>query len=112
MPRVPLILSGYGSNFYASKAYKVEELTLALPDTRLKVVQLTDISCRYIHDPDMMRRYAEQVIALQPGCICPHRRLHLELDIVSPKCLEEMALVQAKYVPSPRWGTMNTGLET
>jgi hypothetical protein len=91
----PLILSGYGA-IYASKAYKVEELTLPFGHP-LKVVQLTDIHAGIYMTPEMMRRYAEQVIALQPDVFV------LTGDFISnsisflPRCLEEMALVQARY---------------
>ena len=91
----PLILSGYGAA-YASKAYEVREL--ALPFGRaLRVVQLTDIHAGLYMTRAEMRRYAEQVAALEPDLFV------LTGDYVSnsieflPDCVEEMARVRARY---------------
>ncbi|MGD0276472.1 MAG: metallophosphoesterase [Syntrophales bacterium] len=91
----PLILSGYGTA-YASKAYNVEEFTLPFGHP-LRVVHLTDIHAGIYMTPKEIRRYAEQVIALQPDLFV------LTGDFISnsisflPGCLEEMALVHARY---------------
>jgi predicted MPP superfamily phosphohydrolase len=91
----PLILSGYGAA-YASKAYNVEVLTLPFGHP-LRVVQLTDIHAGIYMTPKEIRRYVEQVIALQPDVFV------LTGDFISnstsflPSCLEEMALVHARY---------------
>ncbi len=91
----PLILSGYGVA-YASKAYDVEELTLPFGHP-LRVVQLTDIHAGIYMTPKAIRRYAEQVIALQPDVFI------LTGDFISnsisflPSCLEELARVHARY---------------
>lgn len=91
----PLILSGYGAA-YASKAYDVEELTLPFGHP-LRVVQLTDIHAGIYMTPKAIRRYTKQVIALQPDVFV------LTGDFISnsisflPSCLEEMALVHARY---------------
>jgi predicted MPP superfamily phosphohydrolase len=91
----PLVLSGYGAA-YAAKAYRVEEL--ALPFGRsLRVVQLTDIHAGIYMTREEMRRYADQVIALQPDLFV------LTGDFISnsmsflPSCAEEMARVRARY---------------
>jgi hypothetical protein len=60
----PMVLSGYGAA-YAAKSYDVEELTLPFGRS-LRVVQLTDIHAGIYMTREEMRRYAEQVIALQP----------------------------------------------
>jgi len=91
----PLILSGYGVT-YASKAYDVEELTLSFGHP-LRVVHLTDIHAGIYMTPKEIRRYAEQVIALQPDVFV------LTGDFISnsisflPGCLEEMARIHARY---------------
>jgi predicted MPP superfamily phosphohydrolase len=91
----PMVLSGYGAA-YAAKAYRVEEL--ALPFGRsLRVVQLTDIHAGIYMTREEMRRYADQVIALQPDLFV------LTGDFISnsmsflPSCAEEMARVRARY---------------
>ncbi len=91
----PLVLSGYGAA-YAGKAYDVQEL--ALPFGRsLRVVQLTDIHAGIYMTREEMRRYANQVIELQPDLFV------LTGDFISnsvsflPGCLEEMDRVRARY---------------
>lgn len=91
----PFILSGYGAA-YAGKAYNVEELFLPFGRS-LRVVQLTDIHAGIYMTPKEMRRYADQVIALQPDLFV------LTGDFISnsiaflPGCMEEMARVRARY---------------
>jgi hypothetical protein len=91
----PLILSGYGAT-YASKAYDIEELTLPFGHP-LRVVQLTDIHAGIYMTLKEIRRYTDQVIALQPDVFV------ITGDFISnsisflPSCLEEMALVHARY---------------
>jgi hypothetical protein len=92
---VPLLFSGYGVA-YAGKVYEVE--TLDLPFGRsLRVVQLTDIHAGVYMTREEMRRYARQVIALQPDLFV------LTGDYISnsmaflPACVEEMARVRARY---------------
>ncbi len=91
----PLILSGYGAA-YASKAYEIREL--ALPFGRaLRVVQLTDIHAGLYMTRAEIRRYADQVAALEPDLFV------LTGDYISnsieflPDCVEEMARVHARY---------------
>jgi len=91
----PLLLSGYGA-VYASKAYAIEERTLPFGHP-IRVVQLTDIHAGIYMTPKEIRRYAEQVTALKPDVFV------LTGDFISnsisflPRCLEEMALVHARY---------------
>jgi predicted MPP superfamily phosphohydrolase len=91
----PMLLSGYGAA-YAAKSYEVEELTLPFGRS-LRVVQLTDIHAGIYMTREQMRRYANQVIALQPDLFV------LTGDFISnsmsflPGCVEEMARVRARY---------------
>ena len=91
----PLILSGYGAA-YGGKAYEVRELTLPF-GRALRVVQLTDIHAGVYMTRAEMRRYAEQVTALEPDLFV------LTGDYISnsmeflPDCVEEMARVRARY---------------
>jgi uncharacterized protein len=91
----PLILSGYGAA-YASKAYEVRELTLPFGRT-VRVVQLSDIHAGVYMTRAEMRRYADQVAALEPDLFV------LTGDYISnsmkflPDCVEEMARVRARY---------------
>ena len=91
----PLILSGYGAA-YASKAYEIRELTLPF-GRALRVVQLTDIHAGVYMTRAEMRRYADQVTALEPDLFV------LTGDYISnsmeflPDCVEEMARVRARY---------------
>ncbi|MGA9756537.1 MAG: metallophosphoesterase [Desulfobaccales bacterium] len=91
----PLILSGYGAA-YGSKAYEVRELTLPF-GRALRVVQLTDIHAGVFMTRAEIRRYADQVAALEPDLFV------LTGDYISnsmeflPECVEEMARVRARY---------------
>lgn len=91
----PLILSGYGAA-YGSKAYEVRELTLPF-GRALRVVQLTDIHAGVYMTRAEIRRYANQVTALEPDLFV------LTGDYISnsmeflPDCVEEMARVRARY---------------
>ncbi len=91
----PLILSGYGAA-YGGKAYEVRKLTLPFGRV-LRVVQLTDIHAGVYMTRAEMRRYAEQVNALEPDLFV------LTGDYISdsmkflPDCVEEMARVRARY---------------
>jgi uncharacterized protein len=91
----PLLVSGYGAA-YAANAYVVRELTLPF-GFPLRVVQLTDIHAGLYMTRKEMRRYADQVIELQPDLFV------LTGDYISnsaaflPGCIGEMARVQARY---------------
>jgi uncharacterized protein len=91
----PLILSGYGAA-YGGKAYEVRELTLPF-GRALRVVQLTDIHAGVYMTRAEIRRYADEVIALQPDLFV------LTGDYISnsmeflPECVEEMGRVRARY---------------
>ena len=90
-----LLLSGYGAA-YAGKAYDVERLSLPFGRS-LRVVQLTDIHAGIYMTPEEMRRYALQVIALEPDLFV------LTGDFISnsmaflPACVEEMSRVRAPF---------------
>jgi predicted MPP superfamily phosphohydrolase len=81
---------------YAGKAPEVCELTLPF-GCPLRVVQLTDIHAGPYMNRKEMRRYADEVMALEPDLFV------LTGDYVSnsveflPGCLEEMARVRARY---------------
>jgi len=91
----PLLLSGYGAA-YAGKAYDVERLSLPFGRS-LRVVHLTDIHSGIYMTREEMRRYARQVIALEPDLFV------LTGDFISnsmaflPACVEEMARVRARF---------------
>jgi uncharacterized protein len=91
----PFILSGYGAA-YAGKAWEVRELTLPF-GCPLRLVQLTDIHAGPYMSRKEMRRYADEVMALEPDLFV------LTGDYVSnsveylPGCLAEMARVRARY---------------
>jgi len=92
---VPMVLSGYGAA-YAAKSYDVQELTLPFGRS-LRVVQLTDIHAGIYMTREEIRRYADQVIELQPDLFV------LTGDFISnsmaflPGCVEEIARVRARY---------------
>ncbi|HYA03440.1 MAG TPA: metallophosphoesterase [Syntrophobacteria bacterium] len=91
----PFVLSGYGAA-YASKAYEVQELTL--PFGRLmRVVQLTDIHAGIYMNREEIRRYADQVIALQPDVFVLTGDYISNSMVFLPGCLEEMARVRARH---------------
>ncbi|MFI5342331.1 MAG: metallophosphoesterase, partial [Candidatus Methylomirabilales bacterium] len=91
----PMLLSGYGAA-YAGKAYEVQELSVPFGQP-LRIVQLTDIHAGIYMTQQEIRRYADQVIALQPDLFV------LTGDFISnsmaffPGCVEEMVRVRARY---------------
>lgn len=91
----PVVLSGYGAA-YASRLYDVEELRLPF-GCPLRVVQVTDIHAGIYMTRAEMRRYAEQVRALEPDLFV------LTGDFISnsmaflPGCADEMGRVRARY---------------
>jgi len=91
----PFVLSGYGAA-YAGRAYEVEELSVpfGLP---LRVVQLTDIHAGLTMTRREMRRYAEEVIALEPDLFVLTGDYVTNSSAFLPDCLEEMARVRARY---------------
>ena len=92
---VPLILAGYGASS-GGKVYDIEKLTLPF-GYPLRVVHLTDIHAGIYMTREEMRRYSDQVIALQPDLFV------LTGDFISnsisflPVCLEEMSRVHTRY---------------
>ncbi len=91
----PFVLSGYGAS-YASKAFRIEELTLPFGRS-LKVVQVTDIHAGVYMTRDEVRRYADQVIALQPDLFVLTGDFISNSILYLPGCLEEVARVRAQY---------------
>ena len=91
----PFLLFGYGAA-YAGKTSDVQELTLPFGRS-LRVVQLTDIHAGIYMTRKEMRRYTDQINALQPDLFV------LTGDFISnsiaflPGCLEEMARVRTRY---------------
>lgn len=91
----PLILAGYGAT-YASKAYEIRQLSLPF-GCALRVVQLTDIHAGVYMTRADIKRYADQVAALEPDLFV------LTGDYISnsmkflPDCVEEMARVRPRY---------------
>lgn len=91
----PFVLSGYGAA-YAGRAWEVKEL--ALPFGRpLRVVQLTDIHAGLFMTRQDLKRYADQVIALQPDLFVLTGDYITNSVAFLPECLEQMARVNARY---------------
>lgn len=92
---VPLLLCGYGAA-YAGRDGAVHNIDLPF-GCPLRVVQLTDIHAGIYMNREQMRRYIDEIIALQPDLFV------LTGDYISnslsflPGCLEEMARVRARY---------------
>jgi hypothetical protein len=90
----PLAVSGYGASYLARGA-EIRELTLPF-GCPLRVVQLTDIHCGLFMNHGQLRRIVDRVIAIRPDLFV------LTGDYVSnsltflPRCLEELARVQAR----------------
>jgi len=91
----PFILCGYGAA-YAGRVYEIEELTLPFGRS-LRVVQLSDIHAGIYMNRDEIRRYADQVIALQPDLFVLTGDYISNSLVFLPGCLEEMARIHARY---------------
>jgi uncharacterized protein len=91
----PLILSGYGA-VYAAKADDVRALTLPFGHP-LRLVQLTDIHAGIYMTRKDMRRYADQVSALDPDLFVLTGDYISNSMVFLPSCVEEMARVRARY---------------
>ena len=91
----PFVLSGYGAA-YAGRAWEVKELELPFGRT-LRVVQLTDIHAGLFMTRKDLKRYADQVIALQPDLFVLTGDYITNSIAFLPECLEEMARVNARY---------------
>ena len=91
----PFVLSGYGAA-YAGRAWEVKELALPFGRT-LRVVQLTDIHAGLFMTRKDLKRYADQVIALQPDLFVLTGDYITNSIAFLPECLEEMARVSARY---------------
>ena len=90
----PLFLSGYGA--FAAKDYDVHRLSLPF-GRPLRLVQLTDIHAGLYMTREEMRRYADQVIALQPDLFVLTGDYISNSIVYLPECVEEMARVRARY---------------
>jgi len=89
----PFLLSGYGAA-YAGRNHNVEKLTLSF-GCPLRVVQLTDIHAGIFMTRDMMRRYVDQVIALEPELFVLTGDYISNSAVFFPGFVEEMARVRA-----------------
>jgi predicted MPP superfamily phosphohydrolase len=91
----PFVLSGYGAA-YAGRTWEVKELTLPF-GRPLRVVQLTDIHAGIFMTRHDLKRYADQVIALQPDLFVLTGDYITNSVAFLPECLEQMARVNARY---------------
>ncbi len=91
----PFVTAGYGA-LYASKAYEVCELTLPFGHP-LRVVQLTDIHAGVYMTREEIRRYADQVNALQPDLFVITGDFISNSIAYLPGCMEEIARVQTRF---------------
>jgi uncharacterized protein len=91
----PFVLSGYGAA-YAGRTWEVKELTLPF-GRPLRVVQLTDIHAGLFMTRHDLKRYADQVIALQPDLFVLTGDYITNSIAFLPECLEQMARVNARY---------------
>lgn len=89
----PFLLSGYGAA-YAGRNHIVEELTLPF-GCPLRVVQLTDIHAGVFMTRDMMRRYVDQILALQPELFVLTGDYISNSSVFFPGFAEEMGRVKA-----------------
>jgi hypothetical protein len=89
----PFLLSGYGAA-YAARNHMAVELTLPF-GCPLRVVQLTDIHAGIFMTRDMMRRYVDQVIALNPDVFVLTGDYISNSTVFFPGFVEEMARVHA-----------------
>jgi len=91
----PFLLSGYGAA-YAARNHMAVELTLPF-GCPLRVVQLTDIHAGIFMTRDMMRRYVDQVVALNPDVFVLTGDYISNSTVFFPGFVEEMARVSAPY---------------
>jgi uncharacterized protein len=91
----PFVLSGYGAA-YAGRTWEVKELTLPF-GRPLRVVQLTDIHAGLFMTRHDLKRYADQVIALQPDLFVLTGDYITNSVAFLPECLEQMARIDARY---------------
>jgi predicted MPP superfamily phosphohydrolase len=91
----PFLLSGYGAA-WAGRNHGVTELSLPFGRS-LRVVQLTDIHAGIFMTRDKMRRYVDQVIALQPELFVLTGDYISNSTVFFPGFVEEMARVRAPY---------------
>jgi hypothetical protein len=97
----PFLLSGYGAA-WAGRSHGVTELSLPF-GRRLRVVQLTDVHAGIFMTRDRMRRYVDQVIALDPELFVLTGDYISNSTVFFPGFVEEMARVRA---PCGTWATL------
>jgi len=91
----PILLSGYGA-VSAATNYDVKEIRLPF-GRAIRVVQLTDIHAGIYMTREQIRRYAEQVSALQPDLFVLTGDFISNSMVFLPSCVEEIARVHARY---------------
>ena len=91
----PLVLSGYAA-VHAGQSCEVRELTLPFGHP-LRVVQLTDIHAGIFMTRKQIRRYIDQVMALQPDLFVLTGDFISNSMVFFPGCVAEMARVRARY---------------
>jgi hypothetical protein len=91
----PFLLSGYGAA-WAGRNYGVTEITLPI-GRRVRVAQLTDVHAGIFMTRDRMRRYVDQVIALQPELLVLTGDYISNSTVFFPGFVEEMARVRTPY---------------
>jgi predicted MPP superfamily phosphohydrolase len=89
----PFLFSGYGAA-YAGRNHVLAEISLPF-GCLLRVAQLTDIHAGIFMTRDMMRRYVDQVIALQPDLFVLTGDYISNSTVFFPGFVEEMARVRA-----------------
>jgi predicted MPP superfamily phosphohydrolase len=91
----PFLLSGYGAA-YAGRNHVVAELALPF-GCRLRVAHLTDIHAGLFMTRDRMRRYVDQVIALNPELFVLTGDYISNSTVFFPGFVEEMVRVRTPY---------------
>jgi hypothetical protein len=91
----PFLLSGYGAA-YEGRNDVVERFTLPF-GCPLRVVQLTDIHAGIFMTPDLMRRYVDQAIALEPELFALTGDYISNSTAFFPGFVAEVARVRARY---------------
>lgn len=91
----PFLLSGYGAA-HASRNHLAVELTLPF-GCPLRVVQLTDIHAGIFMTREMMRRYVDQVMALDPDVFVLTGDYITNSTVFFPGFAQEMARVRTRF---------------
>ena len=104
----PFLLSGYGAA-YGGRAYEVRELTLPF-GRALRVVHLTDIHAGLYMTRPEIRRYADQINALNPICLSSPEITFRTPCNFSPGAWRRWPGSGPGTAPSPRWAIMSAGM--